>query len=481
MEETGGYPEIVSAYDAVVIGSGPNGLAAAATLAEAGRSVVVLEANDTPGGGCRSAELTLPGFVHDVCSAIHPLAAASPAFNSFPLASYGLEFAHPQTCAAHPLDDGTAVSLFRSLEETRDGLGNDGASYERLIGPFARAADTFLGEVLGPPLHLSRHPLVLARLGLLALRSVLTLAKRFEEDRARALVAGWAGHSMLSLKQPPTAAFATMFGVLAHSVGWPAAKGGSQRITDALVSHFRSLGGEILLEHRVHDMRDLPSHRVALFDVTPRQLLEIASDQFPARYRRALDRYRYGPGIFKMDWALSDPVPWKAAECADAGTVHVGGTLEEIAASEETVMGGGHPDRPFLILAQQSLFDHRAPDGKHTLWGYCHVPAGSTVDMTDVIERQIERFAPGFRDCVLERKTWRPGDVEARNANFIGGDINGGRQDLRQLLARPTLRLVPYSTPNRHIYMCSSSTPPGGGVHGMCGYLAARAALRREF
>ena len=473
----------MTTHDAVVVGSGPNGLVAAITIARAGHSVLVLEANETIGGGARSTELTLPGFVHDVCSAIHPLAVASPCLQGMDLAPEGLSFEHPEFPLAHPMDDGTAVVLERSVTGTAAGLGDDARPYERLMRPLVDASPSLLPHLLGPQLRVPRHPIPIARFGLsVGLRSALSMADaRFSTPGARALFAGCAGHSMLSLRRAPTAAIGTVLTLLAHAVGWPAPRGGSQAIVDALAARLRSLGGEIATGTRVATLHDLPPHRTAVFDVTARQLLEIAGDAFPPRYRRALARYRYGPGVFKVDWALDGPVPWKAEECGRAGTVHVGGTMDEIASGEDQVVAGRHTENPFVIVAQQSMFDDsRAPSGKHTLWAYCHVPSGSDVDMTDAIETQVERFAPGFRDLILARNVMTPTELERRNANHIGGDINGGEQTVRQLLARPAARLVPYRTPDPAIYICSSSTPPGGGVHGMCGYLAARAALRRS-
>ena len=469
------------AYDAIVVGSGPNGLAAAITVAQAGRSVLVLEASDTIGGGARSAELTLPGFVHDVCSAVHPLAVGSPFFSTLPLSEHGLKWIHPPAPVAHPFDDGTAVILERSVETTTEQLGRDGGAYRRLMAPLVADWDKLASEVLGP-LRPPRHPLVLARFGLRALRSARGLAESvFEGERARSLFAGLAAHSMLPLERRPTAAFGLLLGASGHSVGWPVPRGGSQNISNALASYLRSLGGEIFTNRNVRSVDDLPVARAVLLEVTPRQLLRIAGSRLPVGYRRKLGGYRYGPGAFKVDWALDGPIPWKAVECARAGTVHLGGTIGEIAASETAVWSGEHPERPYVLLAQQSLFDTtRAPDGKQTAWAYCHVPNGSTFDMADRIEAQIERFAPGFRDCILARNVMSPARLEEYNPNYVGGDINGGVQDLGQLFTRPVFRPVPYSTPARGIYICSSSTPPGGGVHGMCGYFAARAALRRD-
>jgi phytoene dehydrogenase-like protein len=465
-------------YDAAIVGAGPNGLAAAITIAREGRSVLLIEGERTIGGGTRSAELTLPGFVHDVCSAIVPLALASPFFASLTLDRHGLEFIHPRAALAHPLDDGSVALLHRSVDATARGLGADHRSYRRLMEPLVDRADALLRDVLGP-LRVPRHPFVLARFGLSGIRSLRGLASRFDGQAAQALLAGIAAHSMLPLDRAPSAAVALVLGMLAHTAGWPMARGGSQRIADALTAHLRSLGGEIVTGEWVGSLDDLPPSRAVLLDVTPRQALRIAGHRLPAGYRRSLERFRYGPGVFKVDYALAGPVPWKAEECSWAGTVHLGGTLEEIAAAEEIVAQGEHPERPLVLLAQQSLFDPtRAPEGKHTLWAYCHVPHGSPVDMTDRIEYQIERFAPGFRDRVLARSVMSPADLERHNPNYVGGDINGGLQSLLQTFARPTLRPVPYSTPVRGLYLCSSSTPPGGGVHGMCGYHAARAALR---
>jgi phytoene dehydrogenase-like protein len=463
--------------DAVVVGSGPNGLAAAITLAQVGRSVLVLEAADTVGGGVRSAELTLPGFVHDSCSAIHPLAKASPCFGALPLAEHGLELVEPPAPLAHPLDDGSAVMLERSVEETADGLGADAEAYRKLMTPLVNGIDHLLPFLLGRS-PIPRHPILAARFGLPALRSAVGLAKRFNGNRARALFAGLAAHSIQDLHRSPTASFGLVLGLLAHTQGWPLVRGGSQRLAEALASHLRTLGGELEVGRHVDSVDDLPKSKVTMLDLTPRQVVRVAGHRLPGRYVRALRRYRYGPGVFKVDWALDGVVPWKAEGCARAATVHVGGSLEEIAASEHEVWLGKAPERPFVLVAQQSLFDDaRAPAGKHTLWAYCHVPNGSREDMTERIEAQIERFAPGFRDLVLERSVRGPAEIERHNENYVGGDINGGVQDLRQLYTRPAIRLNPYSTPVTGLYICSSSTPPGGGVHGMCGYHAARAAL----
>ncbi len=467
-------------YDAVIVGAGPNGLSAGITLARAGKSVLLLEARETIGGGTRSAELTLPGFSHDICSALHPLGVASPFFRDLPLAQYGLQWIFPPVCLAHPLDDGTAVLVHGTVAETAAGLGPDTAAYRRLMEPLAAGWQGLLHDLLGP-LRVPRHPLLMARFGLAGLLPAVTLARRaFRGERARAVLAGMASHAMMPLTRPATAAFGLVLALVAHAVGWPMPRGGSQRIPDALGAHFRSLGGQIITGNPVRSMADLPDARAILFDTSPRQLVQIAGERLPAGYRQALSRYRYGPGVFKADYALDGPIPWRAQECLRAGTVHVGGTLDEIAAAEAAPWRGEHPERPLVLVAQQSLFDPaRAPAGKHTVWAYCHVPHGSAEDMTDRLEAQLERFAPGFRDRILARHTLTAADMEAYNPNYVGGDINAGVQDLRQLFTRPVARLDPYTTPVRGLYLCSSSTPPGGGVHGLCGYYAAQAALRR--
>ncbi len=470
-----------SKFDSIVIGSGPNGLAAAIRLAQAGRSVQVLEAKDTIGGGCRSLELTLPGFVHDMCSAIHPLGLNSPFFRTLPLEQYGLKWVQPPTPLAHPLDDGSAVLLERSIEATCATLGVDASAYKKLISPLVAAwpliEQAFLGPLRLPPLL--RHPFALGRFGLAALNPAQGLAQRFfKGERARAIFVGMAAHSMLSLNQATSSASGLLLGTIGHVVGWPLPRGGSQQIVDALAAHLRSLGGEIVTGVEVTSIDALPPARALLFDVTPRQLLRIAGSHLSSSYKHALERFRYGPGVFKLDYALDGPIPWQAEECLRAGTVHLGGTLPEIAASEYQITHGEHPERPFVLLAQQSLFDEtRAPAGKQTVWAYCHVPNGSMVDMTERIEAQIERFAPGFRDRILARHITTTAAMEHYNANYIGGDINGGVQDLWQLFTRPTIRPIPYTTSAKNIFLCSSSTPPGGGVHGMCGYFAAQAAL----
>jgi phytoene dehydrogenase-like protein len=465
--------------DAIVVGSGPNGLAAAIALAQAGRSVRVLEAASTIGGGLRTEALTLPGFRHDVCSAIHPLGLGSPFLRALPLAAHGLEFVQPELPLAHPLDGGGAVLLHRSVEATAEGLGSDAAGYRRLLRPLVDDLDGLLDDLVGP-LRLPRHPFAAARFGRSGLRSASGLARsRFDGERARALLAGNAAHSMQPLDQPGTAAFGLVLLLLGHGVGWPAAVGGSQAIADAMASLLRSLGGEIETGAEVRSLGELARARSVLFDLSPRQVLAITGETFPLRYRRALARFRHGPGVFKLDYALDGPIPWSAADCRRAGTVHLGGTLEEIAQAEGEVARGLHPRRPFVLVAQQSVLDPtRAPAGAHTLWAYCHVPNGSSTDMTGQIEDQIERYAPGFRDLIRARHAMGPAALQARNANYIGGDINGGAATLRQLWARPAVRPVPYATPDPRLFICSASTPPGGGVHGMCGYYAACAALR---
>lgn len=466
--------------DAVVVGSGPNGLSAAITLARAGRTVTVLEAAPTLGGGSRSAELTLPGYVHDICSTVHALALASPALSTWPLAEHGLALVQPEVPLAHPLDDGRAVLLHRSVERTGESIaGTDQRAYERLMVPLVRRSEALWHELLGP-LRPPRHPLTMARFGLVGLRSAVGLARsRFDGPRAQALLGGSAAHSIMRLDQVPTAAVGLVLMTAAHGVGWPFARGGSQQVVDAMASYLRSLGGEVVTDWRVQDVAELDGAGAVLLDVTPRQLLSLAGHRLPERYRRGLRRYRYGPGVFKLDWALDGPIPWRDDAVARAGTVHLGGTLEELARSEDDVNRGHVPERPFVLLTQPSLHDpSRAPSGKHVGWAYCHVPAGCAEDMTGRIEAQVERFAPGFRDLVLARASMSAPQMEAYNPNYVGGDINGGVQDLRQLFTRPMVRPIPYSTPDPRLYLCSSATPPGGGVHGMGGYFAATAALR---
>ena len=465
-------------HDAVVVGSGPNGLAAAIVLARAGLKTLLREAQPTLGGGLRSASLTLPGFTHDVCSAVHPLARSSPFFRSLPLDAHGLEWVQPPAALAHPLDDGTAVILERSIDATALGLGDGGPSWQRKHAPFVSAWSELAEDVLAPPLRPPRHPLLMARFGLQAIRRATSVAGELPGVRARALFAGNAAHSFLALDAWGTAAFGLLLSIAGHAVGWPIVRGGSQRLADALLSYFRSLGGEVAAGVPVEDLAELAPARAIILDLGPHQVSRLAGDRLPARYRQSLQRYRYGAAAFKLDWALDGPVPWRSPECLRAATVHLGGTLEEIVASEAAHEQGQVHDRPFVLFVQPTVFDPgRAPAGKHTAWAYCHLPNGSTVDATDRIERQVERFAPGFRDRILARSTLTPAEFERRNANLIGGDITGGRMDLPQVFARPIARPTPYRTPSRGLYLCSASTPPGGGVHGMGGYFAARAAL----
>jgi phytoene dehydrogenase-like protein len=464
------------------VGAGPNGLSAAIALAQAGKSVVVVEAADRAGGGTRSEELTLPGYVHDVCSAIHPLGTGSPFFAGLPLTEHGLEWVHPAAPAAHPLPDGSAVILERSFEAMVASLGTDGPAWRRLIGPCLERWDALLASFLGPMLRVPRHPIALAGFGLRAIWPAAFVARRlFAGEPARALFAGLAAHSILDLRAPLTSTFGVLFATAAHAGGWPAARGGSQRIADALISYLRTLGGEVVTSHPVGSLADLPRARVALFDVTPRQLIAIAGDRLAPGYRHRIERYRYGPASFKIDYALDGPVPWKAEECSRAASVHVGGLFADVASAEADVARGRHPARPLLICTQPSLFDDsRAPSGRHTFWVYCHIPRGSDVDMTSSIEAQLERFAPSFRDRVLARHVMNPAAIEAHNANCVGGDIAAGSHGGLQLIARPVLSTNPYAVPIDGLpaFLCSASTPPGAGVHGMCGWWAAKAALR---
>ncbi len=466
--------------DAIVVGSGPNGHPPAISLARAGVSVRVLEAAHVVGRGMRTEEHTLPGNAHDVCSAIHPLGVASPFFQTVPLTELGVEWIESPAALAHPFDDGTAALLLRSVEDTGATLGADARRYERIFGPLARNCDAIVPDILAP-LGIPSHPLAFARFGARAGLPASALARvAFRGPRARGFFAGMSAHSLLPLSQPATAAFGLMLGMLGHAVGWPFPKGGSQKLADALAAHLRSLGGEIETGTRVESLAELGDAKAILLDVTPRQLVAMSDNKLPERYRRRLEKFRYGPGVFKVDWALDGPIPWTAAECARAATVHLGGTLEEIAASEHEPWRGAVSERPYVLLAQQSLFDaSRVPEGKQSAWAYCHVPNGFTGDMTERIEAQVERFAPGFRDRILARSTLGPAQLEAHNANLVGGDINGGAADLRQLFTRPVARRSPYTTPLPNVFICSASTPPGGGVHGMCGWHAARAALRR--
>jgi phytoene dehydrogenase-like protein len=469
--------------DAIVIGAGPNGLAAAIALAQAGRSVRLYEAEHTVGGATRSAELTAPGFVHDVGATVHALALLSPFFSTLPLREHGFDTVHPEAPFAHPLDDGTAVLIERSIERTAAGLrAGDGRAYTKLFEPLVEEASRLMEILLAPPgvMRTLRHPLTMTSFGVRAIQSAEGLARRmFASDDTRAMFAGAAAHSMVPLHQISTAGYGLGLMIAAHAAGWPVARGGSQQLSNALASYFRTLGGEIITDTRIASLDELPKARAILCDITPQQFLQIAGTHLPSAYARKLANYRYGPGVFKMDWALNAPVPWRAAACARAGTVHLGGSMEEIARSERDSWGGRVPEQPYVLAVQASRFDaSRAPAGKHTLWAYCHVPNGCSVDMREKIERQIERFAPGFRDCIIERSAMFPRDLERGNANLVGGDIAGGAADFAQWLARPVLAVNPYETALEGVYLCSSSTPPGVGVHGMCGWHAAQAVLK---
>jgi len=468
-------------YDAVIVGSGPNGLAAAILLQQNGLSVLLLEGKDKIGGGLRTEELTLPGFKHDVCSAVHPLAAGSPFFETLRLHEHGLEYIYPEVAAAHPFDNGTAAVLKKSIIETADLLGADRDAYIKLMAHLVKSWPGLAPDVLGP-LTFPKHPVDLAIFGLDALTSSTHLAKHFKTEEAKGLLAGMAAHSIQPLTNLTTSAIALVLMANGHLKGWPVPKGGSVKIADALASYFTSIGGKIETSTYITSFDQLPSANAVLFDVTPKQLLQIAGHKFSSLYKWQLERYRYGMGVFKVDWALDDIVPFKAEGARQAGTVHIGGTLKEIAAGEQQIWEGLHPEKPFVLLAQQSLFDStRAPEGKHTAWAYCHVPNGSNKDMTDIIEKQVERFAPGFRERIIGRHTFNTRQLENYNPNYIGGDINGGVIDIGQLFTRPVLRRSPYRTSAKGIYICSSSTPPGGGVHGMCGYHSAKRALKDVF
>jgi phytoene dehydrogenase-like protein len=477
---TAAVPTSDAAIDAIVVGGGPNGLAAAIELARAGRSVRLYEAAGAVGGGSRSAELTLPGFVHDPCSTVHPLGIAAPFMRSLDLARRGLEWVQPEAPLAHALTADRSVVLERDLAAMDEALGRDAAAWRRMFGPLAAEWERLVPSLLRPVIRPPRHPILMARFGLPALLPATALARiAFREPAARALFTGMAAHSMLRLGRPLTASFGLVLGLLAHAVGWPLARGGSGRIAAALEAEARDLGVDLVTDHRVGSLAELPPARAVLLDVTPRQVLELAGDRLPARYAHALARYRYGPGVFKIDWALDGPIPWRDPQTARAATVHLGGTMGELARGEDAVARGEAPRAPFVLLVQPTLADpSRAPAGKHVAWAYCHVPNGSSADMTSAIEAQLERFAPGFRDLVLARATRNAVEVEAYDANYVGGDINGGLQDVRQLLFRPVVRWNPYTTPDPGLFLCSSATPPGGGVHGMSGMHAARAALR---
>ena len=473
--------------DAIVVGSGPNGLAAAIRLAQAGRSVVVLEGESTPGGGVRSAEVTLPGFVHDICSSVYPMAVCSPFLSILPLKDHGLEWISPPALMAHPFDNEPPALLYPSLDKTAAGLGVDGGAYTRLLGNLVPRSKPLLADLLAPP-HLPHHPFLMAKFGLKAIRPARSVANSiFQTERGRGFFAGMAAHSMLPLEDLSTAAAGMMLAIAGHAAGWPIARGGAQQLTKALISYLKSLGGNLITDCVVRSLDQLPTSRLVLLDVTPRQFLRMTDSNLDAsmvssrwnRYRRKLERYRYGIAAYKIDWALSRPVPWRNIECSTAGTLHLGATLDEISESERLPGRGQVSRRPFVLFAQPSLFDPgRTPDGKHTAWGYCHVPNGFAGDVTAAIEQQVERFAPGFRDCILARSVMKPANLEQHNPNLIGGDIAGGAMDLVQFFLRPTANM--YRTSLRNVYLCSSSTPPGPGVHGMCGYWAAEKALARD-
>ena len=480
MKEPAASRALKKTYDAVVVGSGPNGLAAAITLAKAGKHVLVIESRPTPGGGTRTAELTLPGFWHDICSAVHPLGVASPFFRRLGLEKYGLDWIFSPAALAHPFDDGSCVLVQKSVPETAQSLGIDRLAYTRLFTAIAHNADKIIGDLFGPLPLPPRHIFADIRFGLPALLPAKLLARMaFRSEKARAVFGGMSAHAILPLEKPVTAAFGLAMHMFAHTGGWPVARGGSQRISDALTAHLIALGGEMITGWQVESLAELPPAPIVMFDLAPRQVLKITGDRLPRGYRRRLEGFRYGPGIFKVDWALDAPIPWQAPETSQAVAVHLGGTLEEICASERAVWEDRIPEQPYIILSQPTLFDPtRAPAGRHIAWAYCHVPHGSTEDMTARIEAQIERFAPGFRSRILARSGMNTQQLEAYNPNYVGGDINSGVQDLGQFFTRPVASLNPYATPLKGVYLCNSSTPPGGGVHGLCGYHAAGAALR---
>jgi phytoene dehydrogenase-like protein len=468
-------------FNAIVVGSGPNGLSAAIVLQQAGLSVLLIEGKDTIGGGMRTAELTLPGFKHDICSAIHPMAAASPFFKTLPLKQHGLEWIIPPIAAAHPFDDGKAAILTQSLGETSQLLRKDADAYLKLIGSVLNDWPLIEKDVLAP-LHFPKYPLLYAKFGLKAIASANVISKRFETKEAKGLWAGLAAHSILPLTHLTSAAIGLVLATAAHSVSWPIPKGGSQSIANALGNYFISLGGKVETNFYVKSLQQLPSADAVLFDVGPKQLLQIAGKSFSSIYQWQLKRYKYGMGVFKVDWALDAPIPFSAEECRRAGTVHIGNTIEEIKMNEQDTWNGKHVEKPFVLLAQQSLFDStRSPEGKHTAWAYCHVPNGSEKDMTEAIEKQVERFAPGFMERIIGRHTINTKQLEEYNANYSGGDIIGGAANITQLFTRPALRFSPYRTSAKGIYICSASTPPGGGVHGMCGYHAAQRVLKDIF
>ena len=471
----------MSEYDAVIIGSGPNGLSAAITLQEAGLKVLILEAKATIGGGMRTEQVTLPGFNHDICSAIHPMAAASPIFNQWPLDKFGLEWMTPEIQAAHPLDNGHAALLYKDISETVKSLGVDGERYEKLIHSVTDNWDKLAPHIFGP-LSIPKHPLTLASFGLKAMQPATLFGKYFKGEEAKALWSGMAAHSILDLNKLATSAIGLVLMSVAHLKGWPFPKGGSQQLANALGAYFKSLGGEIITNFEVKKLSDLPNSKAVLFDTSPKQLMEIAGHQLSSIYKWQLNRFIYGMGVYKIDWAIDGKVPFSNSEVSKAGCVHIGGTLKEIAAAEAITQKGGHPDKPFVLMAQQSIMDRtRAPEGKNAIWGYCHVPNGSTKDMTDNIENQIERFAPGFKDRIISKHRFNTAAFQKYNLNYIGGDINGGAINISQLFTRPALRISPYSTSNKQLFLCSASTPPGGGVHGACGYHAAKTVLKKVF
>lgn len=467
-------------YDAVVIGSGPNGLSAAVELARNGKSVLVVEAADTIGGGTRTSQLTLPGFKHDFCSAVHPMGILSPFWNDLPLKEHGLTWITPEASIAHPLDGEPAVVISKSIEETAESLGKDGKAWKRMVTPLMKHGKGLLKDALGP-LSIPKNPISFALFGVQgALPATLYSKLRFRSERGRALFAGCAGHSVLPLSKPFSGAVGLIFAITAHLENWPVAAGGSEAITQSLASYFQSLGGEIKTGSTVENLDQLPTSDAILFDTGPDQLASIAASALPHRYKQRLNKYNYGPGVFKLDWALDGPIPWADSNCLKASTVHVGGTLLEIAQSEYDAWHGRHSNTPYLIVCQQSQFDpSRAPEGQHTGYAYCHVPNDSIIDMTMRIENQIERFAPGFKDRILARHKTSTQDFHTYNRNYVGGAITGGAADITQLFTRPVARFDPYSTPNPKLFICSHSTPPGGGVHGMCGYHAAQSALRQ--
>ena len=468
-------------YDAIIIGSGPNGFAAAITLQQQGLSTLIVEGGDTIGGGMRTKELTLPGFKHDVCSAIHPMAMASPFMRSLPLQEYGLEFAQTTYAAAHPLDNGDSALLHHSLEETAKNLGIDARTYKKLILPIINRWESLALDTMGP-LRFPRHPLDLASFGLKALKPATWTASSFMTQKAKALWAGMAAHGIQPLSNWATSAIGLVLMAVGHRYGWPIPKGGSQSIADALAAYYLSLGGELQTGLWIKNIGQLPEHKILVFNMGPRQILQLQGTGFSGGYRRSLGRFKQGMGVFKIDWALSDPTPFRDIRCRQAATVHIGNTFEEIAHYEKNAHMGRTGQKPFVLFTQPSQFDHlRAPEGKHTGWAYCHVPNGSTADFTVCIENQIERFAPGFKDTILAKSTMNTVDIEAYNPNYVGGDINGGLMDIYQLYTRPTLSLTPYRTSNKNIYIASSSTPPGGGVHGMAGFHAAKLILKDHF